>query len=197
LDPSWLSVNRVVANVGEVARGQEATFDFLVRAPETPGEYRETLGLLIDGLAWFGDVGGPPDDTIALALTVVAPPPEPGPEPAPEPEPEPADETEDLGDPSVEVDAESDTTGVPDSVGVPDTVEEPETTNRVPDTGVHQDSFVDLPSTPEAERTVAVRRDEGCGAGGSALTAVLALGGLLKLRGRWSRARRGNAARAR
>lgn len=182
LDPSWLSVNRVAANPGEVARGQQATFEFLVRAPNAPGEYRETFGLLIDGQAWFGDVGGPPDDTIALTVTAVEPPPDPGPEPEVEPAPEVTDE-------GTNAEVMPDSTVVETAEGVePTDVETSEVEPTVEVEGgveqVAETSWADTentvepgPENSEVERTTVVAtRDDGCLGGGASLLGLLGLG---------------------
>ena len=55
---SWLSPDRVAAQAeATVARGQNATFTFKVRAPQTPSIYVLALRPVIDGVTWLEDEG--------------------------------------------------------------------------------------------------------------------------------------------
>jgi len=74
-DSSWLSPSRPVAVTGTVAPGATFKFELDLHAPGTPGTYMEHFGVVEDGVAWFGDPGqgGPPDDDLAVQVTVSAP----------------------------------------------------------------------------------------------------------------------------
>lgn len=53
---SWVSSNRpAVLQESSVAPGQNGTFIFTVRAPNTPGMYIERFNLVMEGLTWFED----------------------------------------------------------------------------------------------------------------------------------------------
>jgi uncharacterized protein YkwD len=61
----WLSPNRVAAQMEPVvAPGGIATFQFMVRAPASPGVYRIALRPVIDGTTWMEDQG------VFLVITV-------------------------------------------------------------------------------------------------------------------------------
>jgi lysozyme len=72
--PGWLSASRLVAVSGTVAPGQQYTFNFTWKAPETTGNYDEHYDLVQEGVAWFGDQGGPPDGDIEAKFAVTAAP---------------------------------------------------------------------------------------------------------------------------
>lgn len=79
--PDWLAPHRPAAVEGTVPPGGTFPFTFTLRAPMTPGEYREFFGVVQEGVAWFSDPGqlGPPDDQLQVRIVVVdAPPPPPG-----------------------------------------------------------------------------------------------------------------------
>src|SRR5919197_2372462 len=55
---NWLSPDRVAAQTeATVAPGQNATFTFKVRAPQTPSIYVLALRPVIDGVTWLEDEG--------------------------------------------------------------------------------------------------------------------------------------------
>lgn len=70
--PSWLNAGRPAQVDGTVAAGASYTFELAFKAPGDPGAYNEHFGFVQEGVAWFADQGGPPDDSIALAIQVVA-----------------------------------------------------------------------------------------------------------------------------
>jgi hypothetical protein len=54
---TWVSPSRTVTKQGVVGYGQEAVLEFKIKAPATPGNYREHFNLVIDGVSWLDDVG--------------------------------------------------------------------------------------------------------------------------------------------
>jgi MYXO-CTERM domain-containing protein len=72
---SWLSESRLVGVAGEVGLGESYEFEVQLAAPSEPGTYVESLGLVEDGVAWFGDEAGPDDAAITITVQVVAAPP--------------------------------------------------------------------------------------------------------------------------
>src|SRR5690606_38506170 len=46
-----------------------------VRAPATPGDYPQFFNLVEEGVTWFSQQGGPPDNQLQVRVTVVPPPP--------------------------------------------------------------------------------------------------------------------------
>ena len=69
-DTSWQSLTRVMA-AGPVASGATKTFQFTIKAPSTPGTYKQSFGLVQEAVTWFAD---PALDAINLRITVTAPP---------------------------------------------------------------------------------------------------------------------------
>jgi hypothetical protein len=69
--PGWPNDHRAASVAGDVPPGMVGSFVFTVRAPGTPGEYRQFFSLVEDGVTWFGDDGGPPDDQLQIRVTVV------------------------------------------------------------------------------------------------------------------------------
>jgi lysozyme len=69
--PSWASQGRPSAVEGSVAPGAEHTFELSMNAPASEATYTEHFGLVQDGVTWFGDEGGPPDDAIEMVIQVV------------------------------------------------------------------------------------------------------------------------------
>lgn len=65
-DPSWKNINRIMA-AGTVAPGQTKTFQFVIRAPQTPGDYVLPFGFVQEGVAWFYE------GTIWFQIKVVPP----------------------------------------------------------------------------------------------------------------------------
>ncbi|MFN7133732.1 MAG: NBR1-Ig-like domain-containing protein, partial [Myxococcales bacterium] len=74
----WSGLNRPATIDRTVAPGATGRFRFTVRAPNTPGVYREHFNLVQEGVTWFSDSGGPADDALLLEVTSVAPPPDAG-----------------------------------------------------------------------------------------------------------------------
>jgi MYXO-CTERM domain-containing protein len=67
----WISPSRASGVIGEVAPGATYAFDFSIRAPDAPGEYREHFGLVQEGVTWFADQLGPPDAQLEIKILVV------------------------------------------------------------------------------------------------------------------------------
>ncbi|GAB4210833.1 MAG: hypothetical protein OHK0013_31940 [Sandaracinaceae bacterium] len=72
--PDWVSLRRAATIDRIVAPGETGRFVFTVRAPTVPGDYPQYFNVVQEGVAWFGDDGGPPDRWIQVRVTVVAPP---------------------------------------------------------------------------------------------------------------------------
>jgi lysozyme len=70
--PSWVNPGRPAQVDGAVETGASHTFEIAFKAPDEPGAYSEHFGFVQEGVAWFADQGGPPDDAIALDIQVVA-----------------------------------------------------------------------------------------------------------------------------
>lgn len=75
--PDWLGPNRPAAVEGTVPPGGTFAFAFTLRAPSTPGEYRELFGVVQEGVTWFSDPGqlGPADDLLQVRVLVTDAPP--------------------------------------------------------------------------------------------------------------------------
>lgn len=57
-DPSWLSADRPAAmQTPTVAPDNDATFQFAITAPTTPGSFNEAYGLVEDGVTFMNDAG--------------------------------------------------------------------------------------------------------------------------------------------
>ncbi len=67
----WVSPIRAATIDRVVAPGETGRFAFSVRAPSAPGDYPQFFNLVQEGVAWFGDQGGPPDDQLQVRVTVV------------------------------------------------------------------------------------------------------------------------------
>lgn len=65
-DPSWIAPSRIAA-LGAVPPGSVGTFDFIIRAPSTPGQYRIDFAFLQEGVAWFSE---PNSGVVSLSITV-------------------------------------------------------------------------------------------------------------------------------
>ena len=79
--PDWLAPNRA-ATVHAITRpGEIGRFEFTVQAPAVAGDYPQFFNLVQEGVAWFGDQGGPPDNQLQVRVTVEASvdPPDAGP----------------------------------------------------------------------------------------------------------------------
>jgi len=70
--PSWISASRLAAVSGTVPPGGTYKFQFKWHAPLMPGSFDEHFGLVQEGVAWFGDQGGPADGTIEAKIDVIA-----------------------------------------------------------------------------------------------------------------------------
>ncbi|MBX6334387.1 hypothetical protein IRY61_03555 [Candidatus Saccharibacteria bacterium] len=58
IDIGWIGQNRPAALVeNSVPPGGIGTFEFWMKAPSTPGEYREYIGLVAEGITWMDDLG--------------------------------------------------------------------------------------------------------------------------------------------
>ena len=66
----WVNPGRAATVSAAVAPGGTATFSFSIQAPDAPGVYDQTFGLVQEGVAWFADRGGPRDDQLEVKLTV-------------------------------------------------------------------------------------------------------------------------------
>ncbi len=73
--PGWMSAARPATVDRTVNPGETGTFAFTIRAPEAPGDYPQFFTLVQEGVAWFSDQGGPPDDQLQIRVTVLEPPP--------------------------------------------------------------------------------------------------------------------------
>lgn len=67
---SWLSPHRITGPDEPTPPGQEARFSFEIAGTEE-GVVDQTFGLVAEGVAWFADEGGPPDDYLQLIVQVV------------------------------------------------------------------------------------------------------------------------------
>jgi hypothetical protein len=57
-DASWLAPQRAASmQTGPVVPGNNATFNFTMQAPTTPGSYKEYFNLVADGITWLNDPG--------------------------------------------------------------------------------------------------------------------------------------------
>jgi murein DD-endopeptidase MepM/ murein hydrolase activator NlpD len=64
----WPAPSRAALLDEDTAPGEIGRFTFKVRAPFALGEHAETFGLWHSTGGWFGDSGGPSDDTIRLVV---------------------------------------------------------------------------------------------------------------------------------
>ena len=71
---SWVSPTRVSANAADVKPGETAHFEWDLTASQ-PGDFQPYFGLVAEGLAWFADSGGPPDNDIQVSVHVAPGPP--------------------------------------------------------------------------------------------------------------------------
>jgi hypothetical protein len=71
--PGWLSPHRAATVDQVVAPNEVGRFEFTLRAPAEPGEYSQYFNLVQEGVAWFGDRGGPPDNQLQVRVTVIGP----------------------------------------------------------------------------------------------------------------------------
>lgn len=70
----WVSPNRAATVDAPVAPGDVGRFAFSVRGPDTLGDHPQYFTLVQEGVAWFSDQGGPPDDQLQVRVTSVAAP---------------------------------------------------------------------------------------------------------------------------
>lgn len=72
--PDWPGPNRYAQVEGVVMPGETYTFKWTMVAPQEPGLYDEHMGLVQEGVAWFGDAGqgGPPDDQLEGLFEVLS-----------------------------------------------------------------------------------------------------------------------------
>lgn len=73
-DASWVSTTRAATVGASTATGGAGSFSFALHAPDAPGEYTLTFGLVQEGVAWFADDGGPADDLLQVRVVVTAAP---------------------------------------------------------------------------------------------------------------------------
>jgi hypothetical protein len=67
--PSWLSPTRVSTLAADVAPGQTGHFEWDLD-PSESGSFSPYFGLVAEGITWFADSGGPPDDDIQVDVQV-------------------------------------------------------------------------------------------------------------------------------
>lgn len=75
--PEWIGPNRPAGVSGAVKPGDSFKFAFKLHAPMQPGDYTEHWDLVQEGVAWFGDQLGPPDDQMWFHVTVTPKAPDP------------------------------------------------------------------------------------------------------------------------
>jgi hypothetical protein len=73
-DPATWRAPARITSAGTVPPGSNATFNFTLRAPSTPGQYVIRFSLLQEGVTWFNQ---PADGAIFFPIEVVAPAPVP------------------------------------------------------------------------------------------------------------------------
>jgi MYXO-CTERM domain-containing protein len=80
--PGWIGPNRAATVHASTPPGSTGRFEFVVRAPATPGDYPQFFNVVQEGVAWFSDAGqgGPPDDQLQVRVTVLDVPPPPPPD---------------------------------------------------------------------------------------------------------------------
>ncbi|MGE3629626.1 MAG: NBR1-Ig-like domain-containing protein [Sandaracinaceae bacterium] len=74
----WVSPNRAATVDRMVAPGETGSFTFRVRAPDAAGDYPQFFNLVQEGVTWFSDQVGPPDDQLQIRVTSLEAPPCPG-----------------------------------------------------------------------------------------------------------------------
>ena len=67
----WVAPTRASTVDRVVPPGETGMFAFTVRGPDVPGEYSQFFGLVQEGVSWFADQGGPPDNVLEIRVTVV------------------------------------------------------------------------------------------------------------------------------
>ena len=73
--PDWVSPSRAATVDSAVAPGDVGRFAFTLQGPDTLGDYTQFFNLVEEGVTWFSQQGGPPDNQLEVAVTVVASPP--------------------------------------------------------------------------------------------------------------------------
>jgi hypothetical protein len=73
--PDWIAPNRAATVDRVVPPGGTGRFTFTVRAPAAAGDYGQYFNLVQEGVAWFSDDGGIPDEWIQVRVQSTAPPP--------------------------------------------------------------------------------------------------------------------------
>lgn len=71
---SWLIPWRITAPDARTEPGEVGVFSFTLRAPDTPGVYRQYLNLVQEGVTWFADSWGPADNVYYVEVESVAAP---------------------------------------------------------------------------------------------------------------------------
>jgi hypothetical protein len=73
-DSTWVNASRPSQVTGTVPPGGTFKFTFDLKAPSTPGTYKEYFGVLEEGVVWFGDTGqgGPVDSDLEVMVEVSA-----------------------------------------------------------------------------------------------------------------------------
>lgn len=70
----WINDHRPATVDRVVAPGETGRFEFSVRAPDVPGDYPQYFTLVQEGVAWFSEQGGPPDDQLQIRVTATEAP---------------------------------------------------------------------------------------------------------------------------
>ncbi len=73
--PDWVSPSRAATVDRVVAPGASGRFAFTVRAPSAAGSYPQFFNLVEEGVAWFSDDGGVPDDQLQVRVESTGPAP--------------------------------------------------------------------------------------------------------------------------
>ena len=73
--PDWISDHRAATVDRTVMPDETGRFAFTVRAPDAEGDYPQFFNVVQEGVAWFSDQGGPPDDQLQVRVTVLPTPP--------------------------------------------------------------------------------------------------------------------------
>jgi MYXO-CTERM domain-containing protein len=68
--PDWPAKNRASSIDAVTPPGAVGRFSFSVKAPSTPGSYKQHLSALRETITWFGDDGGPADTHFWIQLDV-------------------------------------------------------------------------------------------------------------------------------
>ena len=71
--PDWIAPSRPATVSAPVAPGETGRFEFTVRAPLEEGEYAQYFNLVQEGVMWFSEDGGPPDEQLQVRVQVVCP----------------------------------------------------------------------------------------------------------------------------